>query len=314
MKKKVTLDSIEKRGFTSYEEEVAYVHKQMQDGLLTPMKSSATNDRYPPLYLKYWMTTEEKQDYSDELNHLHYALDPTYYLSHQKEYEKVRSFVLALQQYLSRPHQRGKVSAREGAYEIFGYEKVFDENKHLLAHLGLSLEDLDFYETVEPIAYYTNGLFQNALIVENSSPYFTIRDLLLHHQTTFLGESFDTIIYGAGHRIESTLKEAKLSFLPYDLEKCRFYYCGDIDYEGLSIFDNARKLLPMKPFDAMYRLMLDHATNCQLTLMKEKQTQPSDDVYTCFAPDLHSRMQEVLKSGYYIPQEIINRRDLEDAS
>ena len=121
MKKKVTLDSIEKRGFTSYEEEVAYVHKQMQDGLLTPMKSSATNDRYPPLYLKYWMTTEEKQDYSDELNHLHYALDPTYYLSHQKEYEKVRSFVLALQQYLSRPHQSGKVSAREGAYEIFGY-------------------------------------------------------------------------------------------------------------------------------------------------------------------------------------------------
>lgn len=309
MKKKITLEKIEQLGFSSYEEEVSYIQKQIEDGYLIPLKTSMTNDRNPPLRLKYWQFVKDHDRFDDELRHLHYLLNPTYYLSHQKDYLKVRDYVLALDHYLNHNTHKGFMSKREGSYEIFGYEKVFDENKQMLEHLGLTLADLSLYDTVEPIAYYTNSTFSKALIVENSDPYFTIRDLLLQGQTRLLGEYFDTIIYGAGHRIESTFKEAKRSFLPYKMHHCEFYYCGDLDYEGLSIFYNATKLYPIRPFEAMYRLMLKKAQGRSLNKMPEKQSLPNEKVYSYFSDDLKTQIQSLLQSGCYIPQEIINRED-----
>jgi hypothetical protein len=311
MAKKVTIEQIQKLGFSTYEEEVAYIQKEIAAGRLRPIKSSPSNDRNPPLKTKYWQESEVKKDYTQELRSLHYRLDPTHYLSNQKDYEKVRDYVLALNRYLSTPHDERPMSKREGSYEIFGYEKVFEKNK-ILENLGLTLADLHLYDTAEPIAFYTRARqsLSKALIVENSDPYFTIRDLLVAGQESLLSEGFDTIIYGGGKRIESSFKAARLSFLPYDSAHCTFYYWGDLDYEGLSIFYHMAKTYHIKPFEAMYRLMLKKGEGRPLVAMPAKQKKPNDEVYTYFSPDLAEAILALLHKGVYIPQEIINRRDL----
>lgn len=315
MRKKVSLEALEaEHHYDTYEQEVRDIQEAIAMGRLVPLKSARSNGRRPALPLSYWLILPDRADYSDELSTLNYRLDPHYYLHHRAEYEKVRDEVLKLNAYLNNKSERLALTAskRERSYEIFGYEKVFDKHTTLLKHLGLTDADLSMYETVEPIAYYTSGEVRNVLIVENSSPYFTIRELLISGQKTICGKPIDTIVYGGGKRIFSSFRELTRSFAPHDLSQAILYYAGDIDYEGLSILEKIHHDFDIVPFIPLYRDMIEKARGRPLYKMPPKQVKPHGEVFKLFDDSLAPAISDVLSQGNYIPQEIISMMDLKE--
>lgn len=316
MRRKVSLETMERKNhYETYEQEVLKIQEAMTKGELIPLKSSRFNGRVPSLPLSYWQILPDRQDYTPELTTLNYHLDPSYYLRHPAEYEKVRECVLRLNAYLndSRNGLKWMASKRERSYEIFGYEKIFDKHPSLLKHLGLADADLNMYETVEPIAYYTSGEVKNMLAVENSSPYFTIRELMMNGQRTICGEPIDTIIYGGGKRVFSTFRELARSFAPHDLSDATIYYVGDIDYEGLSILEKIHHDFDIVPFIPLYRAMIHKAKGRALYKMPVQQVKPQPAVFELFDASLAAAMAEILQRGEYVPQEIISMMDLKES-
>lgn len=315
MRKKISLEQIEKEyAFKNYDEEAETVHQMIRQGDLVPLKSARLNGRYPSLPLVYWRIIEDEEDYQDELSKLHYLINPEYYMHHPKEYKKVREYVLKLNDYLNQQADglQFVASRRERSYEIFGYEKVFDRHAHLLKHLGLTDDDLNMYETAEPIAYYHNGPIHHILAVENSSPYFTIRELMMQGQKTICGVPIDTIVYGGGKRLLSTFKELERSFAPNDIHDAVIDYVGDIDFEGLRILEMAHDAFHVRPFLPMYRAMVEKARNKQLYAMPPAQKKPNTAIRELFDEELYQAMMAILEKGYYIPQEILSMKDLRE--
>lgn len=316
MRRKVSLEMLERANhYVTYEQEAKEIQAAITKGELVPLKSARFNGRIPALPLSYWQILPDRQDYTQELTALNYHLDPSYYLHHSSEYEKVREYVLQLNAYLNNSSSSLKwtASKRERSYEIFGYEKVFDKHATLLKHLGLADADLNMYETVEPIAYYTSGEVKNMLVVENSSPYFTIRELMMNGQKTICGEPIDTIVYGGGKRVFSSFRELARSFAPHDLSGAAIYYVGDIDYEGLSILEKIHHDFHAVPLLPLYQAMIDKAHGRALYKMPSKQVKPHGEVFDLFTGSLAVAMKEILRRGEYVPQEIISMMDLKES-
>ena len=84
-----------------------------------------------------------------------------------------------------------------------------------------------------------------------------------------MGIEIGTLIYGAGKGILRSFLDFDLCAEPYMKDcKNRIYYFGDLDYEGIGIYESLAQM----------------------------------------AAD-RRRMKEVLESGKYIPQEILNITD-----
>lgn len=96
----------------------------------------------------------------------------------------------------------------------------------------------------------------------------------------------------------------------------RIYYFGDLDYEGIGIYErlaeqSARQNIKIQPFTQAYETMLVKARPVrQLPKTKEKQNRNlTGDFFTYFPEQTVCVMKELLEQEYYIPQEIINQAD-----
>jgi len=149
-----------------------------EKGDLLPVKSSGTNGRNPQLYNKYRILCKDKKKPEDELQHeiqsLHPRLDKGYYYRNPQSFREDRDYVLMLSQYLGDSTKSKSLIYRctmnERSFEIFNNEKFLEsKGRTLLKRLGLSLNDLNCYKTLEAFFYI---LFQpkeklNILIIEN---------------------------------------------------------------------------------------------------------------------------------------------------
>ena len=100
--------------------------------------------------------------------------------------------------------------------------------------------------------------------------------------------------------------------------KDKYLYFGDLDFEGIGIFqkvqekflDAGRKILPFKE---AYQRMMDKAGDTgfkRLPETKEKQNRNIDrSFFRYFGEEYAVQMEEILDSGKYIPQEILNVTD-----
>ena len=104
-----------------------------------------------------------------------------------------------------------------------------------------------------------------------------MRRHILAGNSTIFGEEFGTLIYGAGKRVISSFQQFALSAEPYILdENNEFVYFGDLDYEGIGIYENLatcfQEQAKLKPFVAAYAKMLTKSRELpQLPTTKEGQ-------------------------------------------
>lgn len=309
-----------------------YVMEEIGRGRLRPVKASGANGKKPALYREYWLVTEKK-DYRDLVEELTYRLVPMisndYYLKHLDVYEQERAWVLALNRFL-RDNRSGlgtPESVNERSFEIWGQEKFLKRGggMSILKHCGIEPEMLCYYDTTEPMALYTHTreIPQNLLILENKDTFYSMRRHLMERGDSIMGLNVGTLIYGAGKGILRSFQDFDLCAEPYmQHRENRIFYLGDMDYEGIGIYENLAGLFRREhdilPFVTGYQAMLKKAVQkagedgilSYLPETKENQNRNISSGFFAHFPDHDARqMKRILEAGRYIPQEILNARD-----
>lgn len=367
MKHKISLEQIEKfiskskdkaiaekftAGIDSYKILCDYISEKMDSGEFVPIKRSGLNGKRPPLYNVYWKIEEEKDSsgFDDELNFkLSAKISTEYYKKHTEQYKKDRNAVLKLSEFLKNDSKKQKLekaeSVNERSFEIWNDEKFIkcdsenkskNENrgrgKRILKNLGLDFSDLNVYETPEPFVSYTFDRLvpQNVLIIENKDTFYTIRKYMQDTgKNVILGEKFGTIIYGSGKKVIASFRDFEYTAEKYLAHrKNKFLYFGDMDYEGIGIYEKlveifkekstegiiAEKMM-VEPFKEAYIRMYEKAERVgmdRLPVTKEKQNRNIGQTFASyFGSEMWENFENLLLTEKYIPQEIINIWDFE---
>ncbi|MBR6769662.1 MAG: hypothetical protein IKM28_00170 [Lachnospiraceae bacterium] len=355
--KRISLTQLlEESGQTSYQEQYHYICNQIKKQKIKPVKSSPLNGKSPALHQSYWLL-EEERDYSSQIEELKFQMAPMiqtdYYLHHLDVYCQEEKWVKLLNQYfqkqllspstpLASPLKQDnlkaidveetssvsmaarRVSLNERSFQIWGREKFLqrEQGRRVLSHCGVSLEQLDIYETTEPLASYSahRATPQTILILENKDTFYSMRRHLLSGSSKIFGVHVGTLIYGAGKGILRSYEDFYFCVEPHiSHPENRILYFGDLDYEGIGIYERLEQLfLPehkISPFVQAYERMLEKAKRWgrdALPETKEKQNRNiSGEFFTCFSEEIKKEMEEILQGNRYIPQEIINISDFE---
>lgn len=270
------------------------VMRRIENGELVPMKSAKNNGRKPALPLCFW-EYEKEADYTELYEELKYRYHPRintfYYREHPECYER----------------DREKYFQREGGLE-------------LCKRVAITPETLAFYETSEPLSYYScsKQTPQNILIIENKDTFFDIRRYMNSGNDRIMGREFGTVIYGAGKGIWKTFEDYVNGAERYFLGKNALFYFGDLDFEGILIFEHLIEQKQYREsgihiFKEAYEKMLDKAWQLgfsRLPDMKEKQNANIGTSFlSAFDAERRHQIRELLDMGKYIPQEILNEHD-----
>lgn len=327
--KRISLEELEKKArHPDYAQFCAYIYAQVESGKLKPVKASKTNGKKPALYREYWVA-EPEADYSAYEEELKYQMSTKicvdYYLRHLKQYAQDREWVRMLNDYLLRlpdGQEAAPVSMNERSFQIWGREKFLqaEQGKRILKRCGIetAAAQLSYYETSEPLAYYSHHRRtpQPLLILENKDTFYSMRRHLLEGNDAIFGVPFGTLIYGAGKGILRSFQDFSFCVEPYmRAPENEVLYFGDLDYEGIGIYERLAQAFapgrPIRPFTGAYRHMLQKARSVrQLPLSKEKQNRRiSGRFFSYFPGQEAAAMKQILESGAYIPQEILNIND-----
>ena len=295
--------------------------------IISPVKTSKLNGKRPALYNKYNIL-QEKKDYSehqDELKHrLNYQLNVEFYLKHLDQYKDDRPFVLKLSRFLNDSINllEVPVSENERSFQIWNREKYLkaEGGKRILNNLGFTIEKLNIYPTTEPLSYFSihKNTPQQILILENKDTFYSMRYYLLQSYGNIFGESIATVIYGRGKDIWKTFNDFTVCVEPYLLcNENKILYLGDLDYEGIFIYEqlyeNFKGRFLIYPFIEAYCYMINkcEAEAIELPKSKEGQNKNLKGIFlNSFSKEYQKKIKDLLESGNYIPQEIINLSDL----
>ncbi|WP_244832998.1 Wadjet anti-phage system protein JetD domain-containing protein [Clostridium sp. BJN0001] len=324
----INLEEIEKTYKTeNYEELVNIVINLLEENKIIPVKSSGGNGKNPTLYKKYRILNK-KEDKSDIKDEIYYKLSPKlsieYYKNHLNKYEEHRKYILMLSDFLNNKEEllSETVSMNERSFQIWRREKFLQKEggKTIVKNLGLELSYLNYYDTSEPLAYYSKSkeVPQKILILENKDTYYTMRRHLISGGKKILGEYISTLIYGGGKNINKAFKDYKISVEDYVSNgKNRILYFGDLDYEGIIIYESLFKLFSKEynitPFVNGYKKMIDKAKEEEISLPKTKEGQNKhiNEIFLReFDNNYRLQIEKILKDGFFIPQEIVNITDL----
>ncbi len=328
-KKKITLDDIiSEHSKLTYNQLYDFIIKNIDDGIYTPIKSSKLNGKKPALYNSYWLITEDT-NYSyiyDELNYkMHPLLNTSYYIANPQQYIKDRDYVLKINNYLFSEEYNNSnsyITINERSFELFYREKFIlkEGGQRILNRLGINLNTLNCQDTWEPMSYYSHSKEspQNILILENKDTFFSMRKHLTAGNNHILNTCIGTLVYGRGKDICKIFIDYAKGVEPYfNCSKNTILYFGDIDYEGILIYETFKKRYPdfsIQPFIAAYEKMIYKASKIgfkNLPKTKAGQNRNISDIFlSCFSIATQQKIINILENDLYIPQEILNINDL----
>lgn len=189
---------------------------------------------------------------------------------------------------------------RERSLQLFGDEKRIDQlsNSRLFKPGHLSLNDLDCYWAVPPIAWTDTGGTGPIVVSENAASYHTLRRVLTG--------TAQAVAYGAGGAFAQTV--ASLA----DIDGiAAVLYIGDLDAEGLAIPQRAATAaiaagVPVPaPYEDLWSTLADLADDYGQSV-EPIPTEVATELCAWFAPpDLRAAVQHLLEAGVRVPQEAL---------
>lgn len=291
---------------------------------IKPIKSSNMNGKSPALYNRYTIIRKNDiKDYTDEILYkINHNLDVSKYLKNQSLYEKDRDKILMLSEFLDNDIEKleKRISMNERSFQIWHREKFLQKEggKTLIKNLGIDQNFLNFYNTTEPLSYYSRDKKtpQNVLIIENKDTFYSMRNFVISGKT-IIKENISTIIYGGGKSIYRNFEDFDLCVEPYLSNKNnKFLYFGDLDYEGILIYEKLSEIFKdeynIEPFTEGYKKMIEKYKNMDINLpvSKDNQNKNIDNKFINYFDKYYkNEIENILKSGLYIPQEILNVED-----
>lgn len=291
---------------------------------IKPIKASKMNGKSPALYNRYTIVRKnDVKDYTEEILYtVNHNLDISKYLKNQALYEKDRDNILMLSEFLNNNMEQlnTRVSMNERSFQIWHREKFLQKEggKTLIKNLGIDQDFLNFYNTTEPLSYYSRDKKtpQNVLIIENKDTFYSMRNLVIDGKT-IIGEDISTIIYGGGKSIYKSFEDFDLCVESYlSNRENKLLYFGDLDYEGILIYEKLSDIFKdeyqIEPFVEGYKKMIQKYKNLGINLpvSSENQNKNIDSKFMSYFDEYYkNEIEDILKSGLYIPQEILNVGD-----
>ena len=325
------IDTLEMQKYLNvfdYNEFVTIVQKMEAVGVIKPVKSSKTNAKKPALFNKY-VIIKENRDFANIEDELYYRLSHElnlqYYQKNLVKYLEDRIPIKKLSDFLNNKRYllEEAISINERSFQIWGEEKFLrGAGRTLLKKLDFHIEKLNYYDTTEPLPYFSNckSIPQSILLIENKDTYYTLRRYMTNYNNLLLGEEIGTVVYGAGKGIHKSFKDFELCVEPYlmDLQN-RFLYLGDLDYEGIRIYEQLYESFKarfiIKPFVGGYKYMINKALqgDLELPITKIGQNRNIKSIFfDFFTLDYVEKIESILSLNKYIPQEILNYNDLKN--
>lgn len=322
-KKIIELSEIINQSKNSYEEMAETIRCYVEEGFLLPVKSSGLNGRRPALYNKYKILKPEKdhRESFEKIKLLHGRFDHQYYLTHPEQYERISEEIEALSSFLwSRSEELLKpMSINERSFSIFGKEKLLKSIENQFSSYfrmqGFSFEDLHTYPTPEPFFEYIHPSLKEGqiLIVENKDTWYTLRKIMREeNKPVVFGIPVKVLLYGEGKKI--TRQSGRLREYMEEVlgeHQNDFYYFGDLDYEGISIYQEAKEKNPevnVKLLLKAYEAMLEEKLQKAYPETRDHRTPRADleGFLANFSEEHQKKILQILEKGRYIPQEILN--------
>ena len=308
-----TEDYFDMDGYSLFQASICQLE---EEGVLTPILNNQFNGRVPSLSLLYWVNTKKEESSWDRLQMMKLSnqFDFSYYERHPKwqtadEWQRIENLAVFLQT----SNEREFVSVEERSLELFGHEKfltdekAFSEGKGFLQRVGVSLEQIKAVKEGEPFVHWLQPGkeiqdIKRVLIVENLSFYHTCIKLLAKGQLDYEPE---LIIYGAGKHIESSF-----SFFDrlFPANEYLFYYAGDLDAEGYSIFVrlmNKYENKTIQPALKIYRKMLECMNQANEQINQVENESDRDAFFSMFTEEEQAKMMSLWQSKKRIPQEVL---------
>jgi hypothetical protein len=300
----------------SYDEFATLILEMEEKGLLKMVKSQGRNGK--PLSLAYQykiVKTSLRNSHHQQLHQYRVQLHPLikmdrYFALDSEVWEEDIPYLLKIDHYLrENPLPQETVPAPERSFELVGDEKWITEKqgKDCLERIGL-WEACKIIPVADPLMLainpntFSNG-DHNHLIVENKTTYQALLP-------TLPDTSFTTLIFGSGKKIIKSI-ELFHHQLPIKNAHHTFYYFGDLDYEGISIWHTLGKKQEMKLALPFYQECL------QRTYAHGKQTQRrNEEALTAFlqffSPLEQQNIETMINDGGYIPQEVLKTDELQE--
>lgn len=301
------------------------VERLVERGVLVEMKSSKTNGRLPPLFNKYRIIKppDDHTAYLESARRLNPVLNISGYLQRPEHYKKHLEIVEGISRYLwfTKDLLKRPMSRKERSFSVWGREKLLDEQRALVKDVlkfnGLDEDFLNYYDTPEPFFEYLHDRDKamTVLVIENKDTWFTFRKLMQATDINCIaGTVVNVLLYGEGNKItkRAALEDYSATMLGgQGGQAAQFLYFGDLDWEGIRLFFRTREANPsltIKPFSALYRLMLELAETVELpkSLDQRGVIGPLLEFLSLLGLPEEESLRALLAEGKYIPQEIIN--------
>lgn len=298
-----------------------------QNGLIKPYGKNNNSMMFKSVSLKFkivdYVKKEEELSQEDKhfLHSLNSKINTSFYFKNIKELDKDRCNLIKLSNFLNSvngevPH----ISLNERSYELFGYEKCLSGagvSASLLQRTKVKLEDINCFETYTPLQCHMMYSFykkeeRTILIVENLDTYWSFHRAMLE---TSLGDEIDMLVYGCGNKSAGNFKFHRHYSIT---SKDKIYYFGDVDPEGLAIFNRVKKANPelnIQLASKLYKLAIEIGTKNGIhDIHNENQTvlsiEEASELLVSLDEDIAKKFKEIIFNGKYIPQEAINYRVL----
>ncbi|AXI00770.1 hypothetical protein DV702_14290 [Sporosarcina sp. PTS2304] len=285
------------------------------DNVLTPIKSHGTNNKQPALGLGYRIHLQSlQQQFHKELVAARIQLHPfirieTYFNLPFERWHGDYPYLKAIHAYLNRQSlPTTYAAAPERSFELVSNEKWITElgGKEVLERIEL-WGKLLIIPVADPLMFAINpnkvqATTQMHLIIENKTTYQALLPVL---QDT----DFSTLIYGVGNKIVKSIENFHHQYPVLNSEHS-FYYFGDIDYAGLTIWYNLSKKVKIQPALPFYEEALSKPSPSG----KQNQTRNNEAVgafSSYFPKELQQQIEQSLADGMYYPQEILQTNELQ---
>lgn len=290
-----------------------------REGVLAPVNSSGHNGRNPSLYRRYKKITASRDtSHHQELLACHPRLSVAKYWHDPAAYRRDQQRIRALDRFFKDPVAASTLArpytVNERSFQIFRDEKFLSlpAGRTLLQQLGLGLTDLGCFETCEPFFYVDYGACPEErrylLVVENKDTFFTLKKVFACGKQRLNGMAVHLLVYGEGRKIVKSF--GFLREIPgWERAEAEVYYFGDLDPEGIDIFGafaRAYPQIPIRPFDYLYRKLLDiHGAGAPPLRDKKQRLHPEhlSLFLRLLEPATASGVRALLDAGRYLPQE-----------
>ena len=298
-------------------------------GILEPLKGARPLQQYGGLPDRYTLHRDViagagaplLPEHRNELVSLSPPISIDYYVTHGDEYLRDRNYILGINDLILRRGECEVLTVNERSYELFGDEKAIampDEasvkGAQILKNLRLTLEDIRAKQVFEPF-FWIEKDFLNlqgkaeriVLIVENKDTFWTLQQAV----TDGVLAGIHLVIYGEGNAI---LKKFEYIETVGGVPDDRYRYFGDIDWEGISIYNRLRARYPeydIRPATTLYAFILQKAGPAGARPLRRPQRAGTLSPFLdFFDAETGDAIRQIVTAERYLPQEVLNTTDL----